>query len=105
MCGSGGRCRGRLVGCRAQASGARVEFFASWASLRAMQQARDRIRILTERRRLLVAPDIVVQDVHAFRRGGAVSFRIGNSTRMFGEMMASMAGPLAGFSAKRHRTR
>lgn len=95
----------RWVRARGRTGGKRVEFLARWPSRRAMQQARDRIRMLTERRRLLVAPDVIVQEVNAFLRGWAAYFRIGNSTRMFDKMMAYTAGRLAGFIAKRHRHR
>ena len=91
------------VRARGRTGGKRVEFLARWPSRRAMQQARDRIRTLTDRRRLLVAPDMVIQDVNAFLRGWAAYFRIGNSTRMFDKMMAYAVGRMAGFIAKRHR--
>lgn len=45
----------RWVRARGRTGGQRVEFLARWPSRRAMQQARDRIRSLTERRRLLVS--------------------------------------------------
>ncbi|QDN74649.1 hypothetical protein FNV64_01980 [Streptomyces sp. S1A1-7] len=44
-----------------------------------MQHARDRIRELTERRRMLRPVKVIVEDVNAFLRGWAAYFRFGNS--------------------------
>ena len=46
-----------------------------------MQHARDRIRELTDRRRLLLPVEWIVQDVNRFLRGWAGYFRYGNSAR------------------------
>jgi RNA-directed DNA polymerase len=46
-----------------------------------VQHARDRIRELTARRRLPLAPEVIVQDVNMFLRGWAGYFRYGHSAR------------------------
>ena len=52
-----------------------------------MQHARDRIREITDRRRLLVPVEEVVQDLNRFLRGWAGYFRYGNSARQFNKIM------------------
>jgi hypothetical protein len=78
-------------------------FFARWPSRQATQQARDRIREITDRRRLLVAVDDVVQDVNRFLRGWAGYFRYGNSGRQFDKIDHYALDRIARFVAKRHR--
>jgi len=78
-------------------------FLARWPCARAMQHARDRIRELTHRRRLLVAVEEVVQDVNRFLRGWAGYFRYGNSARPFLKIRTYALGRLALFVAKRHK--
>jgi RNA-directed DNA polymerase len=46
-----------------------VTFLARWPADKAMQHARDRIRELTRRSRLLLAPEWVVEDLNRFLRG------------------------------------
>ena len=48
-----------------------ITFLARWPSRQAMQRARDRIRALTARERLLLSVEEVVQDVNSFLRGWA----------------------------------
>ena len=60
-----------------------ISFLARWPSRQATQHARDRIRELTARERLLLPVDDVVQDVNSFLRGWAGYFRYGNSARPF----------------------
>ncbi|NEA37672.1 group II intron reverse transcriptase/maturase, partial [Streptomyces sp. SID13031] len=60
-----------------------VAFLARWPSDRAMQHARDRVRELTDRRRLLRPVKVIVEDVNAFLRGWAAYFRFGNSAHTF----------------------
>jgi hypothetical protein len=48
-----------------------------------MQHARDRIRQLTARSRLLVDVEHIVGDLNRFLRGWAGYFRYGSSARMF----------------------
>ena len=68
-----------------------------------MQHARDRIRDLTHRRRLLVPVEEIVQDVNRFLRGWAGYFRYGNSARHFLRMMTYATDRLALLMAKRHK--
>jgi RNA-directed DNA polymerase len=78
-------------------------FLARWPSRQAMQHARDRVRELTDRRRLLVPVDDVVQDVNRFLRGWAGYFRYGNSARQFNKINLYALNRLSRFVAKRHK--
>ena len=60
-----------------------IQFLARWPSRRAMQRARDRIRELTARLRLLLSPRQVVEEVNRYLRGWMSYFRYGNSARAF----------------------
>jgi RNA-directed DNA polymerase len=66
-----------------------VRFLARWPSRKAMQHARDRIRELTDRRRLLLPVEVIVQDINRVLRGWAGYFRYGNSARHFGRSGAT----------------
>ena len=68
-----------------------------------MQHARDRIRELTGRERLLVPVEEVVQDLNRFLRGWAGYFRYGNSARFFGTITRYTLARLSLFVAKRHQ--
>jgi RNA-directed DNA polymerase len=80
-----------------------LTFLARWPSRQAIQRARERIRELTDRRRLLVPVEEIVQDVNRFLRGWAGYFRHGNSARHFHLMRTYATDRLAFFVAKRHR--
>ncbi|MFQ5381836.1 MAG: group II intron reverse transcriptase/maturase [Dehalococcoidia bacterium] len=80
-----------------------IAFLARWPSRGAMQHARDRIRALTARERLLLPVETVVQDVNRFLRGWAGYFRYGNAARRFDQIMTYTTERLARFVAKRHR--
>lgn len=80
-----------------------VVFLARWPGRKAMQHARDQIRHLTLRSRLLFPVDEVVADVNRFLRGWAAYFRYGNSARHFDKIRDYAVMRLAGFLAKRHR--
>ena len=67
-------------------TGKGVVFLARWPTSKAMQHARDRIRELTARRRLLLSVKWIVEDVNRFLRGWAAYFRYGNSARHFGKI-------------------
>ena len=56
-------------------------FLGRRPSRKAMQAARDRIRELTSRMRLLLSVEEAVQDVNTFLRSWAGYFRYGNSAR------------------------
>jgi RNA-directed DNA polymerase len=68
-----------------------------------MQHARDRIRELTDRSRLLLPVEAIVGSVNRFVRGWAAYFRFGNSARCFDKITGYLRMRLALFLAKRHR--
>jgi RNA-directed DNA polymerase len=80
-----------------------VTFLARWPTRQAMQSARDRIRDLTARRRLLVPVEEVVEDINRFLRGWAGYYRYGNSARHFDKIRTYAVSRLALFVAKRHK--
>jgi RNA-directed DNA polymerase len=80
-----------------------VQFLARWPSRRGMQQARDRIREITDRRWLLRPVDETVREVNAFLRGWAGYFRYGNSARHFDAISDYAARRVASHVAKRHK--
>ncbi len=81
-----------------------VTFLARWSADKAMQQARDRIRELTRRSRLLLAPEWIVEDLNQFLSGwAAYFFRFGNSAARFGKIRSYSRMRLALFISKRHR--
>ena len=91
--------------------GSRVRFLARWLSRRAMQHARDRIRVLTEWKRALLGLRYIVAEVNRFLRGWAGYFwkRYGNTTPAFGKLRAYAALRIAALWGKlrrwRHRLR
>lgn len=80
-----------------------VEFLARWPSDRAMQRARDRIRELTIRSRLLLPVEVVVEDLNRFLRGWANYFRYGHSAIRFGKIQQHARDRLAVFIGRRHK--
>jgi RNA-directed DNA polymerase len=80
-----------------------LRFLARWPSRQAMQRARDRIHELTDRRRLLLDVDEIVQDVNRFLHGWAGYFRYGNSARQFDKINRYAQDRIARFVAKRHK--
>ncbi|MGA2928946.1 MAG: group II intron reverse transcriptase/maturase [Solirubrobacteraceae bacterium] len=77
-------------------------FLARWPSRQAMQRARDRVRDLTTRQRLLLTTEEVVQELNLFLHGWAGYFRYGNSARAFSKITYYAEMRLARFIAKRH---
>ena len=80
-----------------------LRFLVRRPSRRAMRRARDRVGEITDRRRLLVPVDEVVQDVNQFLRGWAGYFRYGNSAHAFDQIMYNALVRLARFTAERHK--
>jgi group II intron reverse transcriptase/maturase len=80
-----------------------LRFLARWPSREAMQRARNRIREITDQRRLLLAVEVVVQEINNFLRGWANYFRYGNSRRHFTKITTYALRRLALFMAKRHK--
>src|SRR6478735_1989467 len=93
----------RLVRSDGRRPGKRVIFLARWPSNKAMQHARDRIRELTDRSRLLLPVEAIVGSVNRFVRGWAAYFRYGNSTRHFDKIKGYMRMRLALVISKRHK--
>lgn len=93
----------RLVRARGRTGARRVLFLARWPATKAMQHARDRLRQLTQRSRLRLPVDLIVQEINLFLRGWAGYFRYGNSARHFDKIRAHALGRLALFLAKRHK--
>jgi RNA-directed DNA polymerase len=94
----------RMVRSRLQ-PGRPVVFLARWPSQQAMQHARNRIRELTSRERLLLAVEQVVGEVSRYLRAWAGYFRYGNSTRWFDKISSYALVRIALFVAKRHGKR
>jgi RNA-directed DNA polymerase len=88
---------------RGTVNSSRVCFFACWPSRKAAQHARDRIRQITRRKRLLWPDEWVVQELNQFLRGRGGYFRYGNSVRMFDAISQYARERLAGFVGKRHK--
>ena len=65
---------------------AHLTFLARWPSRKAIQHARDRIREITARQRLLVPAEVIVTELNLFLRGWAGYFRYGNSARALGQI-------------------
>jgi RNA-directed DNA polymerase len=70
-----------------------------------MQHARDRIRELTDRKRLLLPIEVIVQDINSFLRGWAGYFRYGNTAHHLDAINDYAARRLALLVAKRHTRR
>ncbi len=67
-----------------------------------MQRARDRIRELTERKRLSQPVEEIVHELNRFLRGWGGYFRYGNSAQHFDQISTYALKRLASFVAKRH---
>ena len=93
----------RLVRSRGLGGKKPVTFLARWPSDRAMQHARDRIRELTGRRRLLLWPELIAEDLNRFLRGWAAYFRYGHSAQRLSTIRQYARMRLALFVSKRHR--
>ena len=83
--------------------GRSVTFLARWPADRAMRQARDRIRELTRRSRLLLPNEVIVEDINRFLRGWAAYFRFGNSAVRFEKIMHHVWTRMALVIARRHK--
>jgi group II intron reverse transcriptase/maturase len=93
----------RLVRSDGRRTGKHVTFLARWPTNKAMQHARDRIRELTDRSKLLLPVEVIVANVNRFVRGWAAYFRYGNSAHHFGKIRAYMRLRLVLVISKRHR--
>jgi RNA-directed DNA polymerase len=95
--------RHHLVRSRGLNGKKQVLFLARWPADKAVQHARDRIRELTGRRRLLLPPEAIAQDVNMFLRGWAGYFRYGHSARRLSMIRQYARTRLALFISKKHR--
>jgi len=80
-----------------------VTFLARWPADKAVQHARDRIRELTRRSRMLLPVKWIVEDLNRFLGGWAAYFRFGNSAERFEKIRNYSRMRLALFISKRHR--
>jgi RNA-directed DNA polymerase len=78
-------------------------FLARWPADKAMQHARDRLRELTDRSRLRVPVELVVEEMNWFLNGWAAHFKYGNSARRFAQVQWYAQMRLGLFLSKRHR--
>jgi RNA-directed DNA polymerase len=78
-------------------------FLARWPSAAATKAARQKIRELTDRRRLWLSVEDVVTDLGRFLTGWAGYFRHGNSTTQFHKLDLYTAERLARWLGKRHK--
>jgi RNA-directed DNA polymerase len=81
----------------------RVAFLARWPSNKAMRHARDRLRALTPRSRLLLSVEAIVGDMNMFLRGWGAYFRYGHSSIRFKQISYYALERLALFVGKRHK--
>jgi RNA-directed DNA polymerase len=93
----------RMVRSRGLRGRAGYLFLARWPTDKAMQRARDRIRELTMRSRLLLPVEAVVQELNMFLRGWAGFYRYGHSAIRFNKIRQYAVQRLAIFIGKRHK--
>lgn len=93
----------RLVRSDGRRTGKHVTFLPRWPMNRAMQRARDRIRALTDRSRLLLPVAVIVAEMNRFLRGWAAYFRFGNSAQHFDKIIGYARMRLALVISKRHK--
>jgi RNA-directed DNA polymerase len=94
----------RLVRGRTPRS-AHLAFLARWPARRAVQHARDRIRSITARSRLLVSVEQIVDELNVFLRGWTGYFRYGNSALVLGQIRNYALTRLALWLSKRGKRR
>ena len=82
-----------------------LRFLARWPTPEAMQRARDRIREITDSKRLRDPVGVIVQEINPFLRGWAGYFRYGNSRLHFTRITTYALRRLALFVARRHKRR
>jgi len=80
-----------------------VTFLARWPADRAMEHARERLRELTCRSRLVFPVGVIVEEVNRFLRGWAAYFRYGNSAIRFEKIMGYVWMRVALVIARRHK--
>ena len=93
----------RLVNAPARPGRRPFPFLARWPADKAVRHARERIRELTDRSRLLLPTEVVVQDLNLFLNGWAAYFKYGNSAHRFGVIREYVRMRMALFIGKRHK--
>ena len=71
-----------------------LTFLVRWPSRQAMQHARQRVREITARERLLLPVEDIVEDLNRFLGGWAGYFRYGNSAESFDTITAARRQPV-----------
>ncbi|HEX8759500.1 MAG TPA: group II intron reverse transcriptase/maturase [Pseudonocardiaceae bacterium] len=84
---------------------AHLTFLARWPARKAVRHARDRIRSITARSRLLVPVEQIVEELNLFLRGWAGYFRYGNSALLLGQIRNYALHRLALWLSKRGNRR
>jgi Group II intron, maturase-specific domain len=86
----------RLVRSRGDRGKPKVTFLARWPADKAMQHTRDRIREITDQRRLLLRPETIARDVNDLLRGWAGYFKraFGSASQQDQAVCATAAGGL-----------
>jgi group II intron reverse transcriptase/maturase len=84
---------------------AHLTFLARWPARKAVRHARDRIRSITARSRLLVSVEQIVEELNLFLRGWAGYFRYGNSALLLGQIRNFALRRLALWLSKRGNRR
>ena len=82
-----------------------LTFLARWPSHQAMQHARQRVREITARERLLLPLEDIVEDLNRFLGGWSGYFRYGNSAQFFDKISLYALARLAKFVANRDQQR
>lgn len=93
----------QMVRSRGWQTGRGTLFLARWPADKAMRHARDQIRELTARSRLLLPPEVVVQEINTFLRGWVAYFRYGHSAARLAKIRDYAILRLAIFIGKRHK--
>jgi RNA-directed DNA polymerase len=94
----------RLVRGRTPRS-AHLIFLARWPARKAVQHARDRVRSITARSRLLIPVEQIVEELNLFLHGWAGYFRYGNSALLLGQIRNYALTRLALWLSKRGNRR
>ena len=82
-----------------------LTFLARWPARKAVTHARERIRFITDRSRLLVPVEEIVRELNLFLRGWAGYFRYGNSALLLGQIRNYALRRLALWLSKRGKRR
>jgi len=93
----------RLVQSKGTTGRRGVVFLARWPADKAMRHAREQIREITDRSRLLLPVERIVEDLNGFLGGWSAYFRYGNSAARFDKISDYARVRVERFISKRHR--